>query len=82
MLHEIVLLPEFQSQGIGTKIIKECISKALDKSLPIHLEVLKENGAISLYRRLGFVESGATETHIKMLFGQPGHNTPLHNNKS
>ena len=65
-LHELVLLPEFQGQGIGSKILNEVIEKAKVKNIPIRLQVLKENKAAELYRRLGFEQTGETETHFQM----------------
>ncbi len=65
-LHELVLLPEFQGEGIGSKILSEVIEVAKVKNIPIRLEVLKENKAGELYRRLGFKQNGETETHFQM----------------
>jgi GNAT superfamily N-acetyltransferase len=65
-LREIVLRPDSQGKGIGTKIIKEEINRAKTAGLPIRLQVLKKNQAIALYERLQFREYGMTETHILM----------------
>lgn len=65
-LHELVLLPKFQGKGIGTKILNEVIEKAKAAKLPVHLQVLKENKAADLYRRMGFKENGETDTHFQM----------------
>ena len=67
-LHELVLLPEFQGQGIGSQLLKEVIDKAKAMNIPAHLGVLKENRAANLYRRLGFIQTGETETHFLMEF--------------
>lgn len=65
-LHELVLLPEFQGQGIGSKILNEAIEIAKAKNIPTRLQVLKENKAAELYRRIGFKQIGETETHFEM----------------
>ena len=69
-LSEIVLLPDFQKQGIGTKLMKDQIAHAVSLGLPLRLRVLKANRAITLYERLGFREYGETETHIQMEIGE------------
>lgn len=65
-LHELVLLPEFQGQGIGSKILSEAMEIAKSKNIPARLQVLKENKAAELYRRMGFKQIGETETHFEM----------------
>lgn len=68
LIHEIVLLPEFQGKGIGSNLLKEIIQEASTKNIPIKLQVLKESQAQHLYRRLGFKDIGVTDTHYKMEF--------------
>ncbi|MEY4669569.1 MAG: hypothetical protein RL518_2268 [Pseudomonadota bacterium] len=65
-LSEIQLLPEYQGRGIGSLILKEQMELAKSLNLPLRLVVLRENRAQELYRRLGFVTTGTTETHVKM----------------
>ncbi len=62
-LVSILILPEFQKNGIGTKLIQDLILK---KRNPIRLQVLKVNPAQSLYKRLGFKQVSETETHLIM----------------
>lgn len=62
-LSSIVLLPEFQNRGIGTKLIQELQSG--DK--PVRLQVLKVNPARALYERLGFEVCGDEGTHYEMI---------------
>ncbi|MCR4274859.1 MAG: GNAT family N-acetyltransferase [Candidatus Campbellbacteria bacterium] len=75
-LHELVLLPEFQGQGIGSEILKESLEQVRAKHKPVRLQVLKKNKAANLYRRMGFKETGETETHIEMEFNP--HNSTHH----
>jgi ribosomal protein S18 acetylase RimI-like enzyme len=59
----IVIAPEFQNRGIGTAIILEAIEHARSRGVPVVLGTHHQNRAADLYRRLGFVQAGATETH-------------------
>ncbi len=68
VVHELVLLPEFQRKGIGSKILREVMEEAKAKNIPVKLQVLKENQAQHLYRKLGFKDTGSTDTHIQMEF--------------
>ena len=65
-LVEVQILPEYQSQGIGSEILQQQIALARSKRLPLRLQVLKENKAQELYLRHGFVKSGETDTHVLM----------------
>ncbi|MEA4920791.1 MAG: GNAT family N-acetyltransferase [Clostridiaceae bacterium] len=51
-LDDLYVLPLYQNMGIGTAILKRCISHT---KLPIFLYVFINNkGAVSLYQKLGF----------------------------
>ena len=66
-VHELVLDPDYQGQGIGTKLLNDTIDHARGLELPVRIQVLLENdGATRLYERLGFREYGVTETHRQM----------------
>lgn len=67
-VHELVLLPEFQGKGIGSIILQTLIDDAARQRIPIKLQVLKENHAQSLYRKLGFTDTRSTDTHFEMTF--------------
>jgi ribosomal protein S18 acetylase RimI-like enzyme len=67
-VHELVLSTEFQGKGFGSKILTDLINEAKDKNVPIKLQVLKENQAQYLYRKLGFQDTSETDTHIQMEF--------------
>jgi len=63
----IYILPEYQSRGVGSTVIRRIIKEAMAKELPVQLEVLKVNPrAQVLYEKLGFVVTGETETHNLM----------------
>lgn len=66
-INEIQLLPEYQSQGIGTEIVKRLIRKAEVYNKSIRLEVFHTNtAAIKLYERLGFIKIDENEKHTVM----------------
>lgn len=65
-IQELVIHPDFQNQGIGTKILQEVIEQAALRKIPVRLETLHSNQAINLYLRLGFYKIGLTDTHILM----------------
>jgi len=63
-VRELVILPQFQGQGIGSQILRGVIESAKVRHVPICLETQHTNRAAELYHRLGFREFGRTETHI------------------
>jgi GNAT superfamily N-acetyltransferase len=66
VLAEFYLLPPFHRKGIGTEVLARVLSDASAKHLPVRLQVLKWNPALSLYKRHGFVVTGETDTHFQM----------------
>jgi ribosomal protein S18 acetylase RimI-like enzyme len=62
----IELMPDQQGRGLGTALLSDVLADAHARGLPVSLRVLHVNPAQRLYRRLGFVESGRTETHVLM----------------
>jgi ribosomal protein S18 acetylase RimI-like enzyme len=65
-VEELVILPEFQGQGIGSKVLEEVIHESNQTGTPVRLDVLKENQAQHLYRRVGFKDIDETNTHFVM----------------
>lgn len=65
-VHELVVAPESQGLGIGTKMIHEIIQRSRERNVPIKLDVLKENKARGLYERMGFVKNGESSTQFRM----------------
>ena len=61
----ICIIPEYQNRGIGTAVLKELLSKNLDKT--ISLQYFKSNPVGSLYERLGFRRIGETEYHFQII---------------
>lgn len=66
-LENLEIVPQYQSHGIGTRIIQKLIERARLKLLPVKLQVLKVNPrARALYDRLGFRCVSETNTHFVM----------------
>ena len=63
---QIYLLPQFQKQGIGTRLLTEQLDKAQSLGLPVRLNVLLENRARKLYERLGFKVTVKTDIFYQM----------------
>jgi ribosomal protein S18 acetylase RimI-like enzyme len=63
-VREIVLLPTFQGQGIGTRLLSDVIERARARGVPVHLGTFPKNRALGLYRRLGFRETERSATHV------------------
>lgn len=53
-LEQLFVLPEYQNQGIGTRIVKDLIEEASCLTLPVRLRVLAVNPAQRFYVRMGF----------------------------
>ncbi len=51
----IQILPKYQRAGLGSRVVRSVIDEARGQTLPLTLEVEKDNpGAKRLYARLGF----------------------------
>ena len=64
-VREIDVDPSFQGPGIGTAVLRSAIEHARTRGVPVVLGTLHENRAAVLYRRLGFVETGRSDTHTR-----------------
>lgn len=61
---QLFILPEHQSQGIGTACMDRLFAEAAADALPVRLRVLSVNRrAQGFYRRLGFVQIDQDDTH-------------------
>lgn len=65
-LQRVFLLPAHQNRGLGSQLVRELLAEARAAGLPVRLRVFRVNPAQRLYRRLGFVVTGETETHVLM----------------
>jgi ribosomal protein S18 acetylase RimI-like enzyme len=64
---EIMMAPEHRGKGAGTLVLHQVLDTAgrAGKAVRLNVNVLNE-GAIRLYRRLGFERTGGTEVHHEM----------------
>ena len=53
-IRHIEILPQYQGQGIGSRIISDILNEARELGVPVTLTVLNLNPARRLYERLGF----------------------------
>lgn len=59
--------PDAQGRGIGTMLLTAVMQTSSEQQMPVSLRVFRTNvRAISLYRRLGFIELDNNATHIRM----------------
>jgi len=65
-LSVIEIAPDYQNQGIGTRVIRSLLDEADGRGVPVELQVIKVNPARRLYEQLGFAVIGETETHYLM----------------
>jgi ribosomal protein S18 acetylase RimI-like enzyme len=66
-LDHIELLPEFQGRGIGGRIIGDLLAKGKR----VDLQVLKQNPATELYKKLGFKVIGENDLKYLMSTESP-----------
>lgn len=67
-IRQLQILPEYQNQGVGAKVITAVIKKAQLLQLPITLNVLINNPAKHLYQRHGFKIIGKTDLEYLMRY--------------
>jgi len=66
-LVDISLLPDHRNRGIGTALLRELIEESRPSRATVRLQVLRNNeGAIRLYRRLGFAIVSEDEVRYRM----------------
>ena len=52
---DIAILPAYRRSGIGTTILRDLLAEADAAGKPVRIHVERENPALRLYQRLGFV---------------------------
>ena len=65
-LIDIALLPEHRNQGIGSRLIRDVMERAVALGKPVRLHVEQFNPARRLYERLGFVALGEEGVNVIM----------------
>lgn len=66
-IRQLQILPEYQGQGIGSKVLSVVKKKALQLQLPITLNVLLKNPARGLYLRHGFQIESKNKVEFQMI---------------
>ena len=69
-VENLELAPAHQRRGIGSAILVSVQQRAALHRQPVGLQVLKVNPARRLYERLGFRQTGETETHFEMAWSE------------
>jgi len=65
-IRQLQISPEYQGKGVGGNVIALVKNKAKELKLPLTLNVLLANPAISLYLRHGFVVTGQNDLEYQM----------------
>jgi putative hydrolase of the HAD superfamily len=65
-IEQFFILPEYQSLGIGSMVLKPVLSSADSYNMTVKLKCLKNNPAVSLYQRLGFRITGSEDSLLLM----------------
>jgi len=68
---DMALMPAQRNAGVGAALMQRIFGEAAATSKPVRLQVLKGNRALRLYERLGFVQSGETDTHWELEWRAP-----------
>lgn len=68
-LVQVQLMPSFQGQGIGGRLVASVVREAGAAGVPVVLSVLKANPARQLYERLGFKVIAEVEDAFHMQAG-------------
>lgn len=66
-VHLLVVFSDRQRQGLATQVIRDLLENAHQQDLPLTLSCFKTNeGALQLYKKLGFVVTSQDEHFYKM----------------
>lgn len=63
---DVAILPEYRNSGYGTSILQGILSEAATAGKPVTIHVERNNPALQLYRRLGFVKKGEQGVYDEM----------------
>jgi ribosomal protein S18 acetylase RimI-like enzyme len=68
---DVALLPSFRGQGVGGRLLAPLLREGADTGKTVSIHVEQSNRALSLYRRLGFVEVGEHGVYKLMRWTPP-----------
>ena len=63
---DIALLPAYRGKGIGRKMLRDILAAAGGEGKAVRIHVERNNPALRLYERLGFVRTGDTGVYYLM----------------
>jgi ribosomal protein S18 acetylase RimI-like enzyme len=63
---DIALLPEYRGRGIGGRILKDLLDEATAAGKPVRIHVERNNPALHLYHRLGFLQTSDAGVYLLM----------------
>ena len=72
-LDNIQVVPDYQGQGLGTALISDLQDRARTEDVALALRVNLRNRARLLYKRLGFVITGQSDTHYYLRWSANSH---------
>lgn len=73
---DLALLPEYRNLGIGGTLLRDLMSEAEQKGVPVVLRVEFFNPVIRLYTRLGFVKTRQiNDVYHEMVWNPPARST-------
>ena len=76
-LHQVHIRGAYRNRGIGSRLIGDILERARGLGLPVSLNVIRGNPAISLYARLGFQVVGHDRDLLRMRWDPaPADNAP------
>jgi GNAT superfamily N-acetyltransferase len=58
-LKYMAILPIYQKQGLGTQLLRQVLTQAAERGIPVKLNVMRVNPVKALYDRLGFKVVGS-----------------------
>jgi len=66
-LLDLAIRADWRGRGLGSAVLERLCADAARAGVPLRLSVWQGNdGAIRLYRRLGFVEDGSAGGHLQL----------------
>jgi ribosomal protein S18 acetylase RimI-like enzyme len=71
-LVDVALEERWRGRGTGTRLLRELQQEAARRGLPLRLTVRRNNPALRLYSRMGFVEEGGTELDLQLVWNVRG----------
>ena len=63
---DIALLSQQRNKGVGSGLLRDILTEAGEKNIPVRIHVEKFNPALNLYQRLGFKEVEDSGVYLLM----------------